>query len=113
MQNMFLNAKDGKLGDASPWQLLPFTAWVNGDGTNTFLALKKLCNEDPEELRKIFDYLAKARLYLEVTAGGKDYVLVHSGLKIFLRNGRCRIIRRMNWLQPGRSLKTGTTKTKQ
>ena len=83
MQNIFLNAKDGKLGDAFPGQLLPFTAWVNDDGANTFLALKKLCNEEPEELRKIFDYLAKARLYLEVTAGGKNYVLVHSGLKNF------------------------------
>lgn len=82
-QNLLRNVKDSYLGSSYPGQLIAFTAWVNGDGTNTFLALKELAKEDPEEVGKVLDYVANARHYLEVTAGGKNYVLVHSGLKNF------------------------------
>ena len=82
-QNLLRNVKDSYLGSSYPGQLMAFTAWVNGDGTNTFLALKELAKEDPEDVGKVLDYVANARHYLEVTAGGKNYVLVHSGLKNF------------------------------
>ena len=55
---------------------------LNG-GTVTLSALRTLCKKDRE---KIFDYLADAPLYEAVSAGGKDFLLVHAGLENFTPN---------------------------
>ena len=54
--------------------------WLTNGAEPTLNALKSL----PEDLREnILDYLEEAPLYDAVTAGGKDYLLVHAGLENF------------------------------
>lgn len=55
---------------------------LNG-GDVTLKALSKLNKESPETVADILDYLHNAPLYEAVTAGGKDYFLVHSGIDDF------------------------------
>lgn len=55
---------------------------LNG-GDVTLKALSKLNKESPEIVADILNYLHDAPLYEAVTAGGKDYFLVHSGIDDF------------------------------
>lgn len=55
---------------------------LNG-GDVTLRALSKLNKESPETVADILDCLHDAPLYEAVTAGGKDYFLVHSGIDDF------------------------------
>lgn len=55
---------------------------LNG-GDVTLKALSKLNKKSPETVADILDYLHDAPLYEAVTAGGKDYFLVHSGIDDF------------------------------
>lgn len=55
---------------------------LNG-GNVTLKALSKLNKDSPETIADILDYLHEAPLYEAVTAGGKDYFLVHSGIDDF------------------------------
>lgn len=55
---------------------------LNG-GDVTLKALSKLNKASPEAVANILDYLHDAPLYEAVTAGGKDYFLVHSGIDDF------------------------------
>lgn len=55
---------------------------LNG-GDVTLKALSKLNKESSETVADILDYLHDAPLYEAVTAGGKDYFLVHSGIDDF------------------------------
>lgn len=55
---------------------------LNG-GDVTLNALSKLNKASPEAVADILDYLHDAPLYEAVTAGGKDYFLVHSGIDDF------------------------------
>lgn len=52
-------------------------------GDVTLKALRKLQNESPETLCNIIGYLKEAPLYEIVTAGGKNFLLCHSGLDNF------------------------------
>ena len=52
-------------------------------GDVTLKALRKLQNESPETLCNIIGYLKDAPLYEIVTAGGKNFLLSHSGLDNF------------------------------
>ena len=55
---------------------------LNG-GDVTLTALRMLKNKTPEAVDDILEYLKEAPLYETVTAGGKDFLLVHSGLDNF------------------------------
>ena len=55
---------------------------LNG-GDVTLKALRKLQNESPETLCNIIGYLKEGPLYKTVTAGGKKFLLCHSGLDNF------------------------------
>lgn len=55
---------------------------LNG-GDVTLKALSKLNKASPEAVADILDYLHDSPLYEAVTAGGKDYFLVHSGIDDF------------------------------
>lgn len=55
---------------------------LNG-GDVTLKALSKLNKAAPGVVADILDYLHDAPLYEAVTAGGKDYFLVHSGIDDF------------------------------
>ena len=55
---------------------------LNG-GDVTLKALRDLRKQDPETLESILEYLKDAPLYETVSAGGKDFLLCHSGLDNF------------------------------
>lgn len=60
-----------------------FTNYQLNGGDVTLKALSKLNKESPETVADILDYLYDAPLYEAVTAGNKDYFLVHSGIDDF------------------------------
>lgn len=55
---------------------------LNG-GEVTLKALRELYKTSPDTVRDIFDYFHDAPLYEAVTAGNKDFLLVHSGIDNF------------------------------
>lgn len=67
--------------DTRKMQLLSNYMLNGGDVTLTFLRM--LRNKTPEAVDDILEYLREAPLYETVTAGGKDFLLVHSGLDNF------------------------------
>lgn len=60
-----------------------YTTWISNGGQQT---LDELCNLPKEDRKYIFEYLKEAPLYETVTAGGRDFVLTHSGLGSFDKN---------------------------
>ena len=70
--------------DSEKMELL--TNYQFNGGDVTLKALSKLNKESPETVADILDYLHDAPLYEAVTAGGKDYFLVHSGIDDFEKN---------------------------
>ena len=57
--------------------------YMSNGGDVTLASLHKLNKEDRDTLLDILDYLREAPLYDTVTAGGRDFVLVHGGLENF------------------------------
>ena len=53
--------------------------WMQNGSQPTMNSLRALRTENPEELNDLLDYLRDAPLYAAVTAGEKDFLLVHSG----------------------------------
>lgn len=60
-----------------------FSNYMLNGGKVTLNALRKFRKQDPETLEYILEYLREAPLYETVTAGGKDFLLCHSGLDNF------------------------------
>lgn len=54
--------------------------WAENGGSPTMKGFRKLLKQDPELVVGILEYLQDCPLYEEVEAGGREYVLVHSGL---------------------------------
>lgn len=57
-----------------------YSTWVLNGGEPTLKALRKL---GKEEIEYILEYLQDAPLYETVSAGGRDFLLTHSGLGSF------------------------------
>lgn len=57
--------------------------WLMNGGAPTVDGLKKLLKEDPESFRGVMEYVEEAPLYEEVEAGGRQFLLVHSGINNF------------------------------
>lgn len=66
--------------------------WMQNGGTPTIKGLQKIMKRSPELIEGILDYLHDAPQYEEITVGGCNYVLVHSGLGIFTRKKTCQTI---------------------
>ena len=62
--------------------------WMQNGAEPTLNALQTLRKRDPEALFDLLDYLKDAPLYDTVTAGGRDFLLVHSGLGHFRKDKR-------------------------
>lgn len=60
--------------------------YMQNGGDVTLKALKALYRTSPETVWDIFDYLREAPLYEAVTAGEKDFLLVHSGIDNFSKD---------------------------
>lgn len=54
--------------------------WMQNGGTPTIKGFRKLLKQDSELVVGILEYLQDCPLYEEVTAGGREYILVHAGL---------------------------------
>lgn len=61
-------------------QIAALREWIMNGGGPTLRALKGVDQETREE---ILDYLQDMALYAEVEAGGRSFVLVHSGIENF------------------------------
>ncbi len=57
--------------------------YMQNGGDVTLASLKRLNREDRETALQLFEYLHEAPLFETVTAGGRDFVLVHGGLENF------------------------------
>jgi serine/threonine protein phosphatase 1 len=62
--------------------------WLANGAAPTLAGLKALRSRDPELVWGIMDYLKDAPLYEIVSAGGKNFVLTHSGLGNFCADKR-------------------------
>ena len=57
--------------------------YTKNGGDVTLKALRELMTSSPETLTDILDYLREAPLYETVSVGGRDFLLVHSGIDNF------------------------------
>ena len=73
---------------AEKLQLL--STWQQNGAEPTLRALRALSKEDPDTLADILDYLREAPLYEAVSAGDRDFLLVHSGLGGYAPDKRMR-----------------------
>lgn len=64
-------------------QLTRLLTWTRNGAKPTIDALRKLMQEDPPAVFDLLDYLRDAPLYAMVEAGGRDFLLLHGGLKDF------------------------------
>lgn len=62
------------------------SGWMNNGGEVTLNALRRVKNNSPETISDIMEYLKEAPLYETVSAGGKDFILVHGGFDSFERS---------------------------
>lgn len=61
-------------------QLVALNEWIINGGSSTLRELKQLKQTERED---ILEYIREMELYMEVTAGRRDFVLVHAGLDHF------------------------------
>lgn len=71
------------LSDLTREKLEMLSNYIANGGNVTLRELRKLPRETQQD---IFDYLKDCPLYETVTAGGKDYILVHAGLDNFRKD---------------------------
>ena len=57
--------------------------WLQNGAKPTILSLARLNNENPDAVRELVDDLRDLKLYEAVTVGGRDFLLVHSGMDHF------------------------------
>lgn len=71
------------LSDLTREKLEMLSNYIANGGNVTLRELRKLPRETQQD---IFEYLKDCPLYETVTAGGKDYILVHAGLDNFRKD---------------------------
>lgn len=78
----FLNTEitEEALARFRPEDVQALSDWLSNGGEPTMRAFRAL---SPGDRREVMDYLGEFRLYEEVRAGGRDYVLVHAGIENF------------------------------
>lgn len=74
---------DVSIANLTSHKLGTYTTWISNGGQQTLNELYTLPNE---ERKYIFEYLREVPLYETVTAGGRDFLLTHSGLGSFDKN---------------------------
>ena len=71
---------DQSLASLDNTQIAALSEWINNGGSPTLRELKQLKQTERED---ILEYLREMELYIEVAAGGREFVLVHAGLDHF------------------------------
>lgn len=80
---LFEEITDNSIDKLDAEKITLYNTYVTNGGDATLKALHTL---DRESVLDILDYLRDCPLYECVTAGNKDFILVHSGLKNFDKN---------------------------
>jgi len=80
---LFEEVTDDSLEAMSQEKLRALATWLYNGAEPTLEALRSLGQRDPGAVEAILDYLCDAPLYETVQAGGRDFLLVHSGLDNF------------------------------
>jgi serine/threonine protein phosphatase 1 len=80
---LFEEITEESLADFSKEKLSLVENYSLNGGDVTLKALHLLKKADPDALSDIIDYLREAPLYETVTAGGRDFLLCHSGIDNF------------------------------
>ena len=80
---LFDEVTDKSVGHLTFEQMQLLLQWMRNGSQPTINALLDLKKKNPEALVDLLDYLKDAPLYAKVSAGGRDFLLVHSGLKNF------------------------------
>ena len=80
-----VNKTAEKLAKLTGAKLGIYSSWVSNGAGET---LKELHALSPEDRRDVVDFLREAPLYETVTAGGRDFILTHSGLGSFRKDNK-------------------------
>ena len=80
---LFEEVTDDRLDALTTEKLALVQNWIDNGGGPTMKGLRAILKQDPDLLEGILDYLYDAPLYEWVEAGGKRFLLVHSGLDNF------------------------------
>ncbi len=74
------------IADFTTEKLELLNTYIQNGGDVTLRSFRKLQNISPDTVSYIFKYLHDVPLYETVTAGGNDFLLVHSGIDNFDKN---------------------------
>ena len=77
---LFEKVTDDSVDDITEQQIKSFTLWQRNGASPT---VKGLAECDPDTRADILDYLGSCPLFDTVSAGGRDFLLVHAGLGNF------------------------------
>ena len=80
---LFDEITDETIDHLSFQQMQLLLQWMQNGSQPTMTALRKLKQNSPEVIADLLDYLRDAPLYAAVSTGGRDFLLVHSGLGNF------------------------------
>lgn len=83
---VFNEITEDNIAGFTPEKMQLLMNYTQNGGDVTLKTLRNLMHTAPETVTDILDYLREAPLYETVRAGGKDFLLVHSGLDNFERN---------------------------
>lgn len=74
------------IGNFTKEKMELLTNYSKNGGDVTLKALSDLMKREPDKLADILEYLREAPFYETVSVGGKDFLLVHSGLDNFSKD---------------------------
>ena len=80
---LFEEITDENVDKLTSEQLQLLMQWMSNGCECTMNSLRDLKEKDPDAYNDLMDYVRDAPLYAAVSAGGKDFLLVHSGLGNF------------------------------
>ena len=76
---LFEEITDENIDRLNHEQMQLLLQWMQNGSQPTMNSLRSLKKNDPAELNDLLDYLRDAPLYDAISAGGRDFLLVHSG----------------------------------
>ena len=85
---LFEEITDSSIDSLTDARMGVLATWISNGAEPTLKALRALHSKAPDAVEDILDYLRECPLYDRVTAGGREFLLVHSGLGGFDRKRR-------------------------
>ena len=82
-ESLFKGITEENADHLSVTEFRSFANWLYNGASPTIQSLKKLGKENPDALQELVAELHDLKLFETVSAGGRDFLLVHSGLGNF------------------------------